>query len=497
MKESIFVVLLLGSIVLPLSARNLGSSSFTPILNDTEYSDTGQWLILEDNMGRFLKGDWPSGSGHNYLFGAGYWIGVLDPLRTRGDTAVSWSYNPNSGQSEFCPTTPDGDAGRYLDSLARIYDSKDPQDTTQWPERDSLGRAIIVSDQELWTIDNDLGPFMVPPDSAIGVQVIRRTYAWDSPGPWGAIFKVEFDVKNVTGRWGGNPHTLSHMNVGFCVDADIGNESGSNANDLVYLDRTPDSPYPNLAVQYQLAQEPGWSIPPPYFIGIKFVPGPLNNTGDTIKIRSDSVIGYPEYDHDILPGQPLGMTAFQIFTIDVDPSTASDRYLELSGRYYRTPTIYSAYQKDTFGPADKRFLLSCGPFDLANDSSVTLTAEIIGGLDSAQILHNAELVGVETPSKAISPRITGIELYPVAPNPVTGSALIRYLLPAPFQVSLKVYDISGRLVKVLDERVQSSGSKFNRWDGKDESGRFVPSGIYFIRLEAGNYQAIRQTVVVR
>jgi hypothetical protein len=504
MKRVILVLVVAACVAGSLSAEARKPSVFFPI-NSTVVQDTNRWEIWQDNRGRFAVpqpgnqpgGYWPKYSGRNYLFGAGIWVGAIDTTVTPPDTQVTWGYNPNSGTAEFCPSTPDGDPSRYLDSLARVYRSDIPADTAQWPLRDSTGRAIYVSHQDLWTIFNDVNPiYMQTGDSSIGIQVIRRSYAWNSPGPWGDIVKIEHEVKNVTGRWMGNPHTLSHVIISLCVDADIGNESGTNANDLLYLDRTPGNPFPNLAVQYQLAQEPGWGQPP-YFMGMKFVSGPVNNTVDTLRIRSQSGIGYPQYDRDVPPGQPLGMTAFQIFTIDVDPATPGDRYLELTGRYYRTPTIYNAYQKDTFGPGDKRFLLSCGPFNLPNDSSVILTAHIIGGTDSLDILHKAELLGVGSPPGSVTQSAPGVVLYPSVPNPTRGPCLIRYALPGPSRVSLKVYDISGRLVRELDRGERPAGVYSKHWNGRDGQGKSVASGVYFVRLESVGFSKSEKMVILR
>ena len=491
MKRVLLAEFLLGIFVLPLSAGSRNSSAFIPIVNDTAVSDTGRWEIWQDNMGRFVRGAgyWPKHSGRNYLYGAGLWIGVLDPMRTRGDTAVSWSYNPNSGQSEFCPTTPDGNHNRYLDSLARMYDSRNPRDTAQWPERDSLGRAIIVSDQELWCITNDLGPFMSSPDSSIGVQVIRRTYAWNHPPDWWDIVKVEFDVKNVTGRWGNNPHTLPKVILGASIDADIGNESGSAGNNLCYFDRTSGSPFPNVVVQYQLAQESGWSIPPPYFVGFRtFLETP--KATDTVKVLDD------QFPHTVLPGQPLGLTAVKFYTIQTDPSTPTARYLLLKGMFSSSDTN-DAYGGDSI-PGDKRFLASCGPFDLPNDSTVRLSMYIIGASDSSEIVRKAELLAVESPSVSAPQRVSGIELYPVTPNPATGATLIRYALPELSQVSLKVYDISGRLVRELDRGGERpAGVHVLGWDGRNGAGLLVPGGVYLCRLEVGGFSRTRSVVLLR
>jgi hypothetical protein len=496
MKRIILVLEVAACVAGSLSAETRKPSVFIPIIS-TVVQDTNRWEIWQDNRGRFVSpqggGSW---QGRGYLFGAGIWVGVVDS--TLADTAVTWGYNPNSGGAEFAPSMPNGDtAGAIMDSLARVYRSDIPRDTAQWPERDSTGRAIIASDQELWAITNDVNPiYMVLPDSSIGVQVIRRSYAWNSPGPWGDIVKIEHEIKNVTGRFLPPAHTLRKVIVGFCVDADIGNESGTNANDFCYLDRTTGSSFPNVAAQYQTVQEPGWP-PPPYFEGFKFVSGPVNNTGDTLRIRSQPGIGYPQYDRDVLPGQPLGMTAFQIFTIDVDPSTPGQRYLELSGRYYRTPQIYNAYQFDNLGPGDKRFLLSCGPFDLPNDSTAKFVIHIIGASDSLDLIRKAELVGVESPPGQVARKPSGAVLYPSVPNPSSGPCLIRYALSEPFQVSLKVYDISGRLVRELDRGEHPAGVHVISWDGRNGAGLSVPGGVYLYRLEAGGYTRTRSVVLLR
>lgn len=367
------------------------------------------WEIWQDNLGKDIApqsgsrpgGYWPKGSGRNYIFGGGMWVGSIDTTAGFEDTLVSWGYNPNAGQSEFGPCSPNGnDSTGETDPLARVYLSTDPLDRAVWPVRDSLGRPVYQSMQDAWAIYNDVNPkFRVMPDSAMGVQIIRHVYTWQFAGLADIVF-YSWDIKNVTKRvrrYQPNGIPLKRVILGECIDADIGNESGTGANDLDFLDNTKyyspirgDSITRNLAVQYQLVQEPGWSIPPPYFVGFRFLEGPINNRGQTIQIRSQPGIGYPEYDRDILPGQPLGMTAFQIFTLSVDPPTAWARYMELAGYYYQTPTVYNAYQKDTFGPSDKRFLQSSGPFDLPVDSTVHIVMAVIGGSDSLGILQASD-----------------------------------------------------------------------------------------------------------
>ncbi len=395
-------------------ARAKAGSPPPPKVLSTVKLNANNWEIWIDNRGRHTVpmpgaepgGIWPKGSGRNYLFGGGIWVGTINRGTNPPDTQVTWGYNPNSGGAEFCPCTPDGDETRYLDPSARVYLSSNPNDVLAWPERDAGGKKIIKSLQDSWTIFSDVNPiYMVTPDRPIGVEVKRITYAWPYPGYSDNVFFL-FWVRNSTGKLG-SPRTLTDVILGNCMDCDI----GSGWSEVCSLDNTPyRGKTRNLAMQYQTYQEPGWSIPPPYFVGFKFFEGPINNTGQTISIRSQPTIGYPEFDHDILPGELLGMTAFQIFDISQDPSTPGERYLMLSGRNYRNPTLYNAYQKDTFGPSDKRFLQCSGPFNLAPDSMAMLVVGVIGGRSSSQIVKNGDKAQDIFDSEFVAP------FPPAAPN---------------------------------------------------------------------------------
>jgi hypothetical protein len=81
--------------------------------------------------------------------------------------------------------------------------------------------------------------------------------------------------------------------------------------------------------------------------------------------------------------------------------------------------------------------------------------------------------------------ITSVSLAPCNPNPSRGQATIRYALPRPAQVSLKLYDITGRLIKTLASGHQAGGSYAAPWDGKDENGREASSGVYLYQLKTG------------
>lgn len=82
-------------------------------------------------------------------------------------------------------------------------------------------------------------------------------------------------------------------------------------------------------------------------------------------------------------------------------------------------------------------------------------------------------------------------------NPVKGRITMAYTTPVAGNVSLKVYDGMGRLVKVLAQGVQPAGTKTVAWDAKDNAGRSLISGVYFIRLEANGQSASYKLVLVK
>jgi len=84
------------------------------------------------------------------------------------------------------------------------------------------------------------------------------------------------------------------------------------------------------------------------------------------------------------------------------------------------------------------------------------------------------------------------------PNPFLEKTKISYSIASPCEVSLRVYDIVGRLVKTLiDGQVQKPNSYTLIWNGTDNQNRRLSSGVYFIRMEAGDFRATRKLMLIR
>jgi hypothetical protein len=90
-----------------------------------------------------------------------------------------------------------------------------------------------------------------------------------------------------------------------------------------------------------------------------------------------------------------------------------------------------------------------------------------------------------------------LSLYQNCPNPFNPSTEIRYSLPEKCRVRLEVYDISGRRMASLVDGVQASGSHPVVWNGVDERGSSVASGVYFYRLTAGKETISKKMVLLK
>ncbi|MBN1504324.1 MAG: T9SS type A sorting domain-containing protein [Candidatus Eisenbacteria bacterium] len=85
----------------------------------------------------------------------------------------------------------------------------------------------------------------------------------------------------------------------------------------------------------------------------------------------------------------------------------------------------------------------------------------------------------------------------IFPNPFNPVCTIRYDVPSAGRVSLEVYDVAGRVVRVLTDDWKAPGTHVETWDGRNDDGEPLPSGVYVCRLESGGVFAMRKTVLLR
>jgi len=127
-------------------------------------------------------------------------------------------------------------------------------------------------------------------------------------------------------------------------------------------------------------------------------------------------------------------------------------------------------------------------------------ADLISCLDG---INNGIGIGAVCPGD--TPTIGGIGLRgtgwvtPPSPNPFRGTTWIYYSIEgsAAKQVDVRIFDVTGRLVRVLTSEQQTAGRHELVWDGLSGSGTHVPSGLYFIKTRVGTQTNIARILYLR
>jgi hypothetical protein len=92
---------------------------------------------------------------------------------------------------------------------------------------------------------------------------------------------------------------------------------------------------------------------------------------------------------------------------------------------------------------------------------------------------------------------TAYEIDQNYPNPFNPTTTIRYDLPEESNVKLTVFDIRGQQVLTLQDNVKPPGNYEVKWNGMDQSGKQVSTGVYFCRLQAGTFSQTIKMVYLR
>jgi hypothetical protein len=130
---------------------------------------------------------------------------------------------------------------------------------------------------------------------------------------------------------------------------------------------------------------------------------------------------------------------------------------------------------------------------VANDGN-SATTVVEAGIDEVRIVD--QTTDVSDPSGAAEPGLA-LRLFPAAPNPFRESTRVRFQLPARDRVRLDVFDVQGRRVRVLIDASMEAGAHQIGWDGRDDRGHDLASGLYFYRLQQRNQQIEQRVLRIR
>lgn len=107
---------------------------------------------------------------------------------------------------------------------------------------------------------------------------------------------------------------------------------------------------------------------------------------------------------------------------------------------------------------------------------------------------NSVSTAIEQTESSVSNRF---ELYPNYPNPFNPETTIRFELSNNTQAKLSVYNLLGQRVRVLTDQYYKQGIYKIKWNGRDDNGKNLPSGIYFVRLQSGRFCKTQKMILVQ
>ncbi|MBD3347946.1 MAG: T9SS type A sorting domain-containing protein, partial [Candidatus Eisenbacteria bacterium] len=272
---------------------------------------------------------------------------------------------------------------------------------------------------------------------------------------------------------------------------------------------------PSLVYEYPLDSDPGWSTQGLWAHGTPTGGGgQYGNEDPTSGHTGSSVYGYNlsgDYENG-LPERHLTTDAIDCSNLssvslkfwrwlNVERNLYDHAYLRVSNDGTTWTTVWENGSSHVEDSSWSQF-----EYDIASVADGQETVYIrwtMGETDgswqfSGWNIDDVEIWGIEDTQSGVDEAASGaLALSPNYPNPFGPSTTVRFELPEPARVSLRVYDVSGRLVRELADAQMPAGSHVRTWDGRDGGGRPVAAGVYFCRFEAGEKSRTRRMVLVR
>ena len=152
------------------------------------------------------------------------------------------------------------------------------------------------------------------------------------------------------------------------------------------------------------------------------------------------------------------------------------------GRFFNTSGTPLDLEFTIFGPLENKFPLLTG-VSFASDRFCAITTRVDEDFTDGDVYGAfiSPSTGIDESNSHPAPAT--FELIGNYPNPFNASTSIKYTLPTSAQVEIAIYDIQGQLVRTLSKGEKSSGTHIAIWDGKDNIGKDVSSGVYFCQLK--------------
>ncbi|MBA7701966.1 hypothetical protein ES703_110717 [subsurface metagenome] len=140
------------------------------------------------------------------------------------------------------------------------------------------------------------------------------------------------------------------------------------------------------------------------------------------------------------------------------------------------------------------------PVPFLTDSVIDITIEPLQPANahavcSAFWIYDVAGGGSMSSGKGPTPLIYSLKT--ASPSPFKDNTTIYYSIAKAGKVSLKVYDITGRCIKIIENGIKDAGRYSARWNGCDNNNHKVATGVYFTRLVSGNFTSTKKVVLLR
>ncbi|MBN2103587.1 T9SS type A sorting domain-containing protein [bacterium] len=200
-----------------------------------------------------------------------------------------------------------------------------------------------------------------------------------------------------------------------------------------------------------------------------YIFGGKGNLGAFLESHGISIMPDKDFSGGVLKAWPgVGLILLQAAFSDLD--MMNKRHMQGSGAEEYAGSIYLFGGMDP----DNKAVNSFYRYDIASDSWEDLT-------DAQDDVESGLPVGFS------------LSAYP---NPFNASVTIRYILSGSAPVKITIYNNFGRVVRIFSDRLQPAGDQHVTWDGRDQHGYALPSGIYICQMKSAGYlQSVKLTLL--
>ncbi len=370
---------------------------------------------------------WPVGSSISINFASGVWLaGIKEGEIVTAAAEFISEFQPGNvtGHAPGLAGTPaDPEDSRFKVYIINQGDEFEPfrnQDYLNWPVEhgapvDENGKPLLLGTSTAWAVFNDFDESLHNnffQSNPMGVEVQMTAWAFDRPDAFGNMMFFKFLFINKSGK------DMTDSYVAFWADIDI-----DDALDLVGCDTTL-----SLGYMYKTQPSPGYGNNPPA-IGYDFFQGPIvSSPGDTANVSGRKVpdfknVGMTSFAKYIGAGPPLlsdpeyGPEAYNFMTgLNPFGGPIIDEFTGEVTKFWNPGDPVTEEGWLDVGHDDRRFLMSSGPFTLADGD----TQEVVAGIVIARGETGRESVTLLKRNSQIAQRSydSNFALPPVPTNPI-------------------------------------------------------------------------------